>query len=68
MPDEMDIAQAINEEHLKDAIAAHCRNRVLGVSLTHCQDCGEEIPEARRKAAVGCTRCIGCQTNFENRR
>jgi len=30
-------------------------------SLSHCSDCGEEIPEARRKAIAGVTRCIDCQ-------
>lgn len=31
----------------------------------YCEDCGEEIPAARRAAVPGCTRCIGCQTCFE---
>ncbi len=30
-------------------------------SLTHCMDCGEIIPEARRKAVPGCVRCARCQ-------
>jgi len=30
-----------------------------------CLDCGEPIPEARRKAVPGCTRCVTCQTEFE---
>lgn len=32
-----------------------------GPSLSHCLDCGEEIPEARQKAVPGVTRCIHCQ-------
>jgi phage/conjugal plasmid C-4 type zinc finger TraR family protein len=32
-----------------------------GESLTHCLDCGEPIPEARRVAQKGCTYCIDCQ-------
>ena len=26
-----------------------------------CIDCGDEIPEKRRKAIPGCPRCINCQ-------
>ncbi|MFH1027804.1 MAG: TraR/DksA C4-type zinc finger protein [Pseudomonadota bacterium] len=31
----------------------------------HCEDCGEMIPEARRRAVPGCKRCLSCQTEFE---
>lgn len=34
-------------------------------SFSHCQDCGEEIPLARQKA-MGVTRCIECQEEFED--
>jgi phage/conjugal plasmid C-4 type zinc finger TraR family protein len=30
-------------------------------SLEECAECGEEIPEARRKAIQGCMLCIHCQ-------
>lgn len=33
-----------------------------GESLTHCEECGEPIPEARRKALPGVHLCIACQT------
>lgn len=36
-----------------------------GVSAYECEDCGDEIPEARRQAVPGCTRCIYCQEYFE---
>ncbi len=36
-----------------------------GVSHTECEDCGEPIPETRRQAVPGCTRCILCQTYLE---
>ncbi|WP_416311151.1 TraR/DksA C4-type zinc finger protein [Pseudomonas sp. W03] len=34
-----------------------------------CEDCGSEIPEARRLALIGrdCIRCIDCQTIHELR-
>lgn len=33
-------------------------------ALSHCQDCGDEIPQARRKIK-GVTRCIDCQEEYE---
>lgn len=33
-----------------------------GESETHCVECGEEIPEARRKAVPGVRTCIACQS------
>lgn len=30
-------------------------------SLTECEDCGDEIPEARRLAIKGCRLCIHCK-------
>lgn len=61
MPDEIDRAQAINEEHQAAALASYRRSRDEGESLEECRDCGESIPEKRRAAAPGCTRCIDCQ-------
>ena len=31
-----------------------------GESLTECEACGNDIPEARQKAVQGCTLCIAC--------
>lgn len=64
--DDMDRAQARDQAFLADAHAAHYRNRVAAVSATHCEDCDRPIPEQRRTAAPGCTRCVNCQTSFEN--
>ena len=33
-----------------------------GESLTHCAECEEEIPEARRRAIPGVKLCIECQS------
>ncbi|KMW58143.1 Zinc-finger containing protein [Candidatus Rhodobacter oscarellae] len=33
----------------------------VGESLTHCAECEEPIPEARRKARPGVKLCIDCQ-------
>jgi phage/conjugal plasmid C-4 type zinc finger TraR family protein len=34
-------------------------------SLTECDACGEDIPEARRLAVPGVTMCIYCQSKSE---
>ena len=45
---------------------ARARNRMpRGDSLTHCEDCGETIPPARRKAVPGVRRCVACQENAD---
>lgn len=60
-----DRAQALEQRQRDQAItAALARARSTGPSLTHCEDCDEEIPEARR-ALGGMTRCIPCQSTFE---
>lgn len=38
-----------------------------GESLSHCEECGGEIPEARRKAMPGVRYCVGCQSEREKR-
>jgi phage/conjugal plasmid C-4 type zinc finger TraR family protein len=38
-----------------------------GESLTHCEECGIDIPEARRKALPGIRCCVGCQSEREKR-
>ncbi|MHC6223487.1 TraR/DksA C4-type zinc finger protein [Pseudomonas sp. X10] len=47
-----------------DAALAKARARSAGPSLTHCEDCDDEIPEARRELG-GMTRCVPCQSIFE---
>ncbi len=36
-----------------------------GKSLSHCTECGAEIPEARRSAIPGVRLCVSCQTEFD---
>jgi phage/conjugal plasmid C-4 type zinc finger TraR family protein len=47
---------------IKDAIKRAREQLPRGPSLTHCEECGEEIPEARRIAAPGVKLCVSCQT------
>lgn len=50
-----------------DAIARARSALPAGDSLSHCEDCGEAIPEARRKAVPGVRRCVGCQSEADGR-
>ena len=50
---------------VEDAIARARRGLTSGESLTHCEDCGEEIPEARRLAVPGVRRCVACQSEAD---
>lgn len=38
-----------------------------GESLSHCEECGVAIPEARRRAMRGVRYCVGCQSEREKR-
>ncbi len=70
MVDWIDRAQAVQELTLHAALGAQrLVARPAGPSLTHCQECGDEIP-AQRQAFGGITRCVPCQSTFErvNRR
>ena len=36
-------------------------------SLTHCEECGEEIPVKRQELVPGCRLCVYCQQLAERR-
>ena len=46
---------------VKDAISRVKSRLPQGPSLTHCEDCDAEIPEARRQAIAGVRLCVACQ-------
>lgn len=46
---------------VKDAIQRAQQRLPQGPSLTHCVECGAEIPEARRTAMPGVRHCVACQ-------
>lgn len=56
---------AVNEQidaSIEDELKRmQARRRPEGESLTHCADCEEPIPEARRKAIPGVKLCLDCQ-------
>ena len=38
-----------------------------GESLSHCEECDIEIPEARRHAIPGVRRCVSCQASLDEK-
>lgn len=46
---------------VKDGISRAQSRIPSGPSLTHCEQCGGEIPEARRVAVPGVRLCVACQ-------
>jgi len=62
---------AVNEQieaSLADELARmKARRQPVGESLTHCAECDEEIPEARRVALPGVKLCIDCQSERDAR-
>jgi len=60
-------ADAIAErmEKMTELFVAETRKAMYqGESATECEECGEPIPEARRKA-IACKYCLPCQTKLE---
>ncbi|MCP4389677.1 MAG: DksA/TraR family C4-type zinc finger protein [Gammaproteobacteria bacterium] len=46
---------------VEDAVELARSRLPKGESLSHCEECGNEIPPARREAVPGVRLCIGCQ-------
>ncbi len=46
---------------VEDAVEQARRRIPQGESLSHCESCGEPIPEARRQALPGVRLCVACQ-------
>lgn len=66
--EEAEMAQ-LHSIHLHlNAIEEIRKKMPKGPSLESCEECGEDIPEARRKAAPGCTMCIVCQEISEKKK
>jgi len=46
---------------VKDAVTRAKSRLPQGPSLSHCAECGDEIPQARRDAIAGVRLCLTCQ-------
>ena len=55
------------DDTVKDAVQLARARMPAGASATHCEECGEEIPEARRQALPGARTCVACQAGRDTR-
>lgn len=46
---------------VEDAVRLARSRLQAGEAAHECEDCGETIPEARRRAVPGARRCVACQ-------
>ena len=52
---------------IADAVKLARSQMAAGAGLTECEDCGDEIPAARRKAVAGVRRCVVCQELWDSK-
>ena len=64
--DDADRAQ-IEIEREQERLHARARARRFAPPVTHCLDCGDEIPKARREAAPWASKCVQCARRDEQR-
>ncbi len=55
------------DDTVNDAVALARARMPSGDAALECDDCGDDIPEARRKALPGVRTCVGCQTKRDAR-
>jgi phage/conjugal plasmid C-4 type zinc finger TraR family protein len=55
------------EDSIKDALVSARARMPSGEGLEDCEDCGEAIPAARRKALPGARTCVPCQSARDKR-
>lgn len=67
MADIIDNASTLEDLQRDAALSMHRLNH-SAVSETHCEECGDKLLDARRKAYPGCTMCVECQSNMELRK
>jgi len=52
---------------VNDAVQRAKSQLPVGPSLTHCEECNAEIPEARRLAIPGVRLCVACQEEHDKK-
>lgn len=55
------------EDTVSDGVNAARARMPAGEGTTHCIECGEPIPEARRRALPGASTCVACQSGRDSR-
>ncbi|MBC9249476.1 hypothetical protein A9179_04205 [Pseudomonas alcaligenes] len=53
------------DSSIEDSVARARSQLPRGESLTHCEECGAAIPEARRQAVPGVRLCVKCQSEHD---
>lgn len=53
------------DDSINDEIRRAQSKLYTGKSRRHCEECGEEIPQARREALPGVRLCIRCQVEVD---
>lgn len=62
-----DAVQQQIDSTIDDAVSRARKAVYDGVSAEDCEECGETIPEARRKALPGVQYCVRCQQKRDQR-
>ena len=59
------------QEQIDDTVTDEVKNArarlIAGEGATHCDECGEPIPEARRQALPSARTCVQCQSARDRR-
>jgi phage/conjugal plasmid C-4 type zinc finger TraR family protein len=55
------------DDTITDGVLAARARMPSGEGTDHCVECGEEIPEARRRALPGARTCVHCQSGRDSR-
>jgi phage/conjugal plasmid C-4 type zinc finger TraR family protein len=55
------------DDTIVDGVLAARARLPAGEGRTHCVECGDEIPEARRRALPGASTCVPCQLGRDGR-
>ena len=55
------------DDTIKDGVLRARARIPSGEARTHCAECGEEIPAARRQAVPGARTCVACQSALDSR-
>lgn len=53
------------DDTVQDAVMFARTRLPVGQSRLDCQECGDDIPEARRLAMPGVRTCVACQSSHE---
>ena len=65
MTDIIDQANELADLHLSIALSSVVTYQ--GESLSECDECGADIPQARQVAVKGCKHCAECADYFERK-